>query len=63
MVRETEATTSPRVPASQGLPLPVDPPRFFPAELFSIGAHSAHDTRCAGLGNPVTSTPISAISS
>lgn len=49
-VREAPRTISPKVPPIQGLPLPVEPPFFMPAELFSMGANLAHDTRWPAVG-------------
>jgi hypothetical protein len=54
-VREIPATISPRVAPSQGLPLPVAPLRFLPAELRSIGANLAQDTKCGAVGKRLMS--------
>src|SRR6202008_1112862 len=56
-------TIRPRVPASQGLPLPRALLRDLPADWWVCGQNLAHDTRCAAVGNRAMSTPISAISS
>src|SRR3954469_16866292 len=57
--REVTATISPRVAPSQGLPLPVDPPFFFPAELLSMGANLAQEARWPAVGKRLMSMPIS----
>jgi hypothetical protein len=43
--------------------LELEPPFFLPAEFLSMGANSAHDTRCAASGKRAMSVPISAFSS
>ena len=63
LVREAPMPASPRVLASQGLPLPVVPGLLLPADCRALGAYLAHDTRWPAVGNRVMSTPISAISS
>src|SRR3954470_3297934 len=60
-VRDSQATISPRLPASQGLPLPVALAFLGPADCLSIGANFAQDTRCAAVGKTAMSTPISAM--
>ena len=60
---ESPATISPRVPASQGLPLPVVAALALPADLWSMGANFAQDIRWAAVANRVMSTPSSATSS
>lgn len=54
---------SPRVPPVHGLPLPVEPGLFLPADCFARGANLAHETRWAAVGKRAMSTPISAMSS
>ena len=62
-VRAAAVTISPRMAASQGLPLRVGLGLALPAELRSTGANLAQEARCPAVGKRVIPRPSSAMSS